>query len=47
MVASGQFREDLLYRLKVIHMHVPPLRDGARTSALLVLRLVARTAATA
>jgi transcriptional regulator with PAS, ATPase and Fis domain len=26
-VASGDFREDLLYRLRVIHVHVPPLRD--------------------
>ncbi len=26
-VASGDFREDLLYRLRVIHIHVPPLRD--------------------
>jgi transcriptional regulator with PAS, ATPase and Fis domain len=26
-VATGEFREDLLYRLRVIHIHVPPLRD--------------------
>jgi transcriptional regulator with PAS, ATPase and Fis domain len=27
MVGKGEFREDLLYRIKVAHIHVPPLRD--------------------
>ncbi len=27
MTASGSFREDLLYRIQVAHIHVPPLRE--------------------
>jgi transcriptional regulator with PAS, ATPase and Fis domain len=27
LVKDGQFREDLLYRLNTIHIHVPPLRE--------------------
>ena len=36
MIAAGQFREDLLYRFRVIHIHVPPLREREEDIRVLV-----------
>jgi DNA-binding NtrC family response regulator len=43
MIASGQFREDLLYRLKVIHLEVPPLRERREDVPSLIAHFVERT----
>ncbi len=39
-VQSGQFRADLLYRLRVIHLQVPPLRTRGADISLLAVRFL-------
>jgi DNA-binding NtrC family response regulator len=42
-VAAGTFRTDLLYRIQVIHIHVPPLRHRKEDLPTLVQTAAART----
>jgi DNA-binding NtrC family response regulator len=41
-ITDGAFREDLLYRLKVVHIHVPPLRERSEDIRQLVHHTLAR-----
>jgi len=44
MAVEGKFREDLFYRLNVVHLHVPALRDRPEDIPLLARRFLSASA---
>jgi two-component system response regulator PilR (NtrC family) len=44
LVEHGEFREDLYYRINVIELHVPPLRDRGHDMLLLAEQILKRLA---
>lgn len=44
-IDTNQFREDLYYRLGVMHIHLPPLRDRGEDTSLMALIFLKRVAA--
>jgi two-component system response regulator PilR (NtrC family) len=45
LVEEGRFREDLFYRINVIELHVPPLRERGDDVLMLAHRILGRLAA--
>jgi two-component system NtrC family response regulator len=44
-VEAGRFREDLFYRLNVVHLHIPPLRQRQEDTPLLTAHFIRKYAA--